>query len=334
LRGRIPAVAKTTGTTARLLLPDGSERPVRRLAPPSIREQLWLLRRARRAGARAVVAECMAIQPELQWVSERDMVSATVGVITNVRTDHTDAMGSTLEEIAESLANTIPAGGTLVVGERRFLPVFERRAAALGTRVVAPVPDDGVVEPGEDWALTNRAIAIAVTRHLGIPDPIALAGMRESGPIRAVKVGRVSGAGRPCRGCDRGERPSHSHPAGGRGEDHHTTHEVGRVRRPGSSNSSRSITIVRTADRAARIRQQQLLHQNAAFLIVTGARPSLPLMRLVRAARPATRAVRNPTAVAAARGHRANAARMSDCRVVRQHKGAGRQRTPRGALAA
>ncbi len=44
----IRTVAKTTGTAPRIILPDGSERPVRRRAPASIREQLWVLREARR----------------------------------------------------------------------------------------------------------------------------------------------------------------------------------------------------------------------------------------------------------------------------------------------
>jgi poly-gamma-glutamate synthase PgsB/CapB len=286
----IPAVAKTTGTSARLLLPDGSERPVRRLAPPSIREQLWLLRLARRAGARAVVAECMAIQPELQWVSERDMVSATIGVITNVRTDHTDAMGSTLEEIAESLANTIPAGGALVVGERRFLPVFERRAAALGTRIVASATGDGVVEAGEGWALANRAIALAVTRHLGIPDAIALAGMRGVRPDPgAVKVGTALLGDRQVRVVDAtaaNDPESLAILLAGAAMDNRVAQRGGAA---GGSDSGDVVAVYNhREDRGLRMREFAngcSLIQNAAHVVVTGARPSLPLMRLVRARR-------------------------------------------------
>src|SRR6266540_7415488 len=50
----IPTVAKTTGTTARLILPDGSERPVFRDGRPTIRELAWAMRRASREGVGAV----------------------------------------------------------------------------------------------------------------------------------------------------------------------------------------------------------------------------------------------------------------------------------------
>jgi poly-gamma-glutamate synthase PgsB/CapB len=178
----IPAVAKTTGTAARLLLPDGTERPLMRRAPASIREQLALLRTARHAGARAVVAECMALEPELQWTSEHQMIRATLGVITNVRVDHTDVMGSTLSQIASTLANTVPSGGVLVLGEDTFLSLFETQTARLGSRLVrATQAVPAKVPAGTDlpaWLAENERTAIAVTRELGIPDETALAGFR------------------------------------------------------------------------------------------------------------------------------------------------------------
>ena len=166
----IPTLAKTTGTAPRLLLPDGTERPVIRRSPASIREQLWLLNQARRFGARALVAECMAVDPVLQWTSEHEMIGATIGVITNVRTDHRESMGRTLDEMAASLANTIPRGGLLVNGEAAFTPLFARRAAAIGTRVVE------VGGAGRAPSAENEAIALAVCRELGIADEVARAG--------------------------------------------------------------------------------------------------------------------------------------------------------------
>ncbi|GAH01188.1 unnamed protein product, partial [marine sediment metagenome] len=40
-----------------------------------------------------LVVECMAISPELQWVSEHKIVKSTIGVITNVREDHLEDVG-------------------------------------------------------------------------------------------------------------------------------------------------------------------------------------------------------------------------------------------------
>ena len=183
----IPTLAKTTGTAARLIRPDGSEHPVRRQAPASIREQAWVLREARRTGARALVAECMAVRPDLQWVSEREMVRATIGVITNVRLDHTEAMGRTVDEIAQSLANAIPRAGVLVTGDARFAGTFGARCAPLGTRLVVAqervASDEGRVARGEGRvASDNVAVALAVTRELGISDEVALRGMEKARP--------------------------------------------------------------------------------------------------------------------------------------------------------
>ena len=204
----IPALAKTTGAAPCLLLPDGTEQPLRRRGKPNIREQLRTLWLAKRTGARAVVLECMAIAPDLQWTAEQEMMRATIGVITNARTDHTEVMGHTWDEIAASLANTIPRRSVLVVGESRLVAAYERCAAARGSRMlVAAVgvrPSSGAATPAgreasestsafsragfaaheegrtstdQPWQRDNEAIALAVTRELGIADAVALAAM-------------------------------------------------------------------------------------------------------------------------------------------------------------
>jgi gamma-polyglutamate synthase len=179
----IPAVAKTTGTAARVLLPDGREVPVRRRGPANVREQLACLRLARRAGAQAVVVECMALDPFLQAVTERDMVRATIGVITNVRFDHAEVMGSDLNAIAHTLANSIPAGGVLITGAVEMAPLFRERAALQHARVVVA---EGVAPGG--WMAEDQALALAVTRQLGIQDDVALLGFarapRDPGAVR------------------------------------------------------------------------------------------------------------------------------------------------------
>ena len=290
LEAGIPAAAKTTGTAARLLLPDGTERRVPRHAPASIREQLWLLRQARRAGARAVVAECMAVEPELQWISERQMLSATIGVITNVRSDHTDVMGRTLEQGAASLANTTPTAGVLVVGDRRHLPLFERRAARMGTRVVslaADEPEDGALRT---WELENRALALAVTRELGIPDKVALDGMRRAAhDPGAFKTGTMAIGGRSVAFIDATAANDPESLAllltGTASSQRPPTNAL-----PADSEDPANQMVVynHREDRAERLRvfatDCQYL-QHARYLVVTGDRPSVALLRLARARR-------------------------------------------------
>jgi poly-gamma-glutamate synthase PgsB/CapB len=189
----IPALGKTTGAGSRLLLPDGSELPLARRGKANIREQLRALLLAKKMGARAAVLECMALAPELQWVAERSMVGATIGVITNARTDHTEVMGYSTEEIAGCLSNTIPPRSVLVLGDPALESLFSPRASELGTRIeVAPaascIPDmrgDAAGHPDTaasfDLAFAeNLATALAVTRLLDITDRVALEGMRHA----------------------------------------------------------------------------------------------------------------------------------------------------------
>jgi poly-gamma-glutamate synthase PgsB/CapB len=172
----VPSIAKTTGTAARILLPDRREIPVTRRGPANVREQFALVRLARRTGARAAVVECMAIDPFLQHVTERQMIRATIGVITNVRFDHTEVMGPDLPSIAATLANSIPARGVLVVGPSSFTPLFRRRAEAFGTRVVVADADAAgrkALDGQPPWLREDIALALAVTRELGIDDAVA-----------------------------------------------------------------------------------------------------------------------------------------------------------------
>jgi gamma-polyglutamate synthase len=175
----IPAMAKTTGTAPRVLYPDRREVPLRRRGPANIREQMSFIRQARRAGARAVVVECMAIDPELQRVTERQMIRATIGVITNVRRDHTEVMGRDLTSIAESLGNTIPVGGLLATSAFSFTPDFRSRAMRVGTRLLlAESARDARGGSGSTarWLADDVSLALVVTRQLGIDDEVARAG--------------------------------------------------------------------------------------------------------------------------------------------------------------
>lgn len=180
----ITTLAKTTGTEARLIRPDGTEEPVRRRASPSIREQLWVLRRAARIGARAVVVECMAIDPDLQRTSEHQMLRSTLGVVTNVRRDHGDVMGTSIDEVAMALGGTVPRLGVVVFGEPEGARVLERIAADFGARVIRawdtePAP---ALNGEPEWMRANRSVALAVTRQLGIADDVALRGMGRAQP--------------------------------------------------------------------------------------------------------------------------------------------------------
>jgi poly-gamma-glutamate synthase PgsB/CapB len=199
--GGIRTVAKTTGSAARYIHPDGAEEPVSRPGPPNIREQLGIVRRARREGARALVLECMAIRPDFQWICEHRIVKATVGVITNARPDHLDVMGPTTDDVAVALAGTVPDGGLLFTSEHERIDAFRREAAVRGSEVreVLPEAADKSLTDGFRYVehLENVVLALAVCEHLGVPTEAAVKGMRDATPDPgALFVHRVREGGK------------------------------------------------------------------------------------------------------------------------------------------
>ncbi|HET8759916.1 MAG TPA: poly-gamma-glutamate synthase PgsB [Nitrospiria bacterium] len=186
-------VAKCTGTTPRFLLEDGSELPIHRAGSPNIIEQLMIVSVAEARGAEILVIECMAVQPHLQWISEERMIRSTLGVITNARADHLDQMGPTVFNVAEALANTIPKHSTVYTAERAFRSVFERRAAANGSTLVAAdadaVSDEEIAGFSYVEHKENVALALAVCAHFGIERATALEAMQRATPDQGALQG-------------------------------------------------------------------------------------------------------------------------------------------------
>ncbi len=177
-------MAKTTGTTPRMVFPDGSERPIIRLGGASIREQIGAIELAGKYGIHALVLECMAVNPENQWVCEHDIVRSHIGVITNARFDHADLMGSRLDQIASCLANTIPRNGRLVTAESEYLHILKDRARDMGTSVDHADPETVTEDDLAGFTYfpfkDNVAIALEVCRQMGVDRETALRGMQQA----------------------------------------------------------------------------------------------------------------------------------------------------------
>jgi poly-gamma-glutamate synthase PgsB/CapB len=186
-------IAKTTGSTPRLILEDGSELPIHRAGSANIIEQLMIVNVAESRGAEILVIECMAVQPHLQWIAEERMIQSTLGVITNARADHLDQMGPTVFNVAEALSNTIPKHSTVYTTERTLLPVIERRAAAKGSAVITldehAVSDEELAGFSYIEHKDNVALALAVCAHFGIGRTTALEAMQRGAPDQGALQG-------------------------------------------------------------------------------------------------------------------------------------------------
>jgi poly-gamma-glutamate synthase PgsB/CapB len=178
--------AKTTGTSPRLIFEDGKEVEIQRRGKPSIKEQLHVVALGAKRGVQALVVECMAIQPECQWISEHRMLKSTIGVITNVRDDHLDVMGPQLEDVARTECMTIPQNGIVVTTEKRFLAVIQEEAAKLHTKVIAvdslEIPQAlRKLIPPLDFE-EDIALALKVCEQLDVKPKVALRGMLKAQP--------------------------------------------------------------------------------------------------------------------------------------------------------
>lgn len=184
--GGVRTFAKTTGTAPRVIDADGKDRIIHRLRLPSIGEQVRLLRYFAGEKPDAVVMECMAVQPQYQWIAEHQMVKSHIGVITNVRPDHLEEMGPTEDDVAYSLSNTIPIGGIFITGEDQKPELLKSISKQNKSKFIRSDETSITKKELESFSYlehpSNIAVALDVCKQAGVERGIALAGMHKVQP--------------------------------------------------------------------------------------------------------------------------------------------------------
>jgi gamma-polyglutamate synthase len=148
------------------------------------------VRRAAAERPDVLVIECMAVQPALQEVNQGRLIRSTVGVLSNVREDHLEEMGPTLDDVARSLSRSMPVGGVCVTAESARFHVLQEEAARRNCRLVYADPDSVTDEELGGFSYIafkeNVAIALAVARELGLERGDALRGVWRAAPDPGV----------------------------------------------------------------------------------------------------------------------------------------------------
>lgn len=184
--GGIATVGKTTGTLPRIILPDGTEAAIVRLSGANIIEQKYITRYIQPVKPKALVIECMAVNPAYQWITERLFVKSTVSVITNSRLDHTDLMGETMDSITNSLCNTIPEHGVCFTAEDKYFGTMKHVAQKRNTKIHCIRPTDVTTDEIMGFSYIEHAeniqLSLAVCQHVGVPRAVALKGMQQATP--------------------------------------------------------------------------------------------------------------------------------------------------------
>lgn len=174
--GGYKVFTKITGTSSRIIDTFNVEREINRKGKANIKEQIKTINWAYREGAEVLITECMAVKPEYQYICENKILHADINIITNVREDHLDEMGKSLDEIASSLANTIPTNGAIFTSDEKYFDFFKREAIKKNSKVFI-----NREEKEEYWEIdfpSNVALALEVCKYIGIDEKKALEGMK------------------------------------------------------------------------------------------------------------------------------------------------------------
>ena len=184
--GGLNTFAKTTGSTPRIINNLGNDVELHRLRSASIGEQIKLIRYFSKYKPDILVMECMAVNPQYQWISEHKIVKSTIGVITNVRPDHLDEMGTTLKDIALSMSNTIPFNSMVFTSDEKCYDILNNVAKNRGTILELPEKNSfdkkilsqmNFIEHPE-----NIELALKVCEFAGVNKDVALGGMIKAKP--------------------------------------------------------------------------------------------------------------------------------------------------------
>ena len=186
----IRTYAKTTGSEARWILPDGSERPCRRAGRPAcIMEQLPFIRLAVRGKARAVVVECMAQRVENQRLMGDQFIRPTHVLMTNAYVDHVEEIGKTEEETLAVLCQSVADESIVLAHDERF--------GLYGKKLVladADVPQGAFDQCPFPVHENNARLVMTLARELGIGAEDAVRGILNAKPdIGMVKEVRLDG---------------------------------------------------------------------------------------------------------------------------------------------
>ena len=144
-------LAKTTGSAAMYILPDGSEVPVRRVGFPNIIEQKKLIRKGVESKIDCLVAEIMSIQPENHRTETRHLLRPHLTLITNYHPDHLDATGYKKDAMKVHYQNDLWRGGKVIVGD---------------------------MNPLHSWSESNRDLVWKAAKYLDIGDAVIEQGIR------------------------------------------------------------------------------------------------------------------------------------------------------------
>ena len=170
-------MAKITGIIP-TTIHNGKEQIIKRTGVARVQEQINIIRFAAKKKVKTLVLECMSVSPELQRL-ESSVFQPDIYVITNIRDDHREVMGKSIEEQAQSICNAIPKNCTVITNQHQFLNKIRESAARINSRVVtAKDLNTELLEKLPHGVFSeNVALALTVCDSAGINSKLAEEGI-------------------------------------------------------------------------------------------------------------------------------------------------------------
>ena len=178
----LKVLAKTTGSGARYILPDGSEEVVPRRGIISILEQKRVIAKAAALGVDCLVTEIMSIHPGNHKIESQRIIKPHLTILTNFRADHLDVAGGSVTETESVYLNDVSAGTRVFVHRNHISPHLEAGIEEAGAILVAAEPgvSRGLAlrsEAGSFRMEENLDLVYAVASHLEVKETDISAGI-------------------------------------------------------------------------------------------------------------------------------------------------------------
>lgn len=173
-------IAKITGVRPTIFFSDRELSVIKRMGPARVQEQIKLIHLASTLKADSLVLECMSITPELQRFESR-VFQPHIYVITNIRNDHREQMGKTIEEEVWSICSAIPKNSTVITCEKEYLNEIVSFASLSNSNVITVNHLDIAYsfQLPSGVFVSNVSLALKVCEVLGIEPKDSFQAIRE-----------------------------------------------------------------------------------------------------------------------------------------------------------
>lgn len=185
-------LAKTTGTEAKYILPDGQEARVKRFGKTSIIEQKKLVRKASGLNVDFLITEIMSIHPEYHRIETHRLLKPNFTIISNFRPDHTHVTGRTPDDISKVYVNDIFPSSTVLVHDEDVNSILLSEIKRSNSNLVRVKKDvlkefkisgaDSIQQFSE-----NLDLVIEAARHFGINENVLKNGIENT----QLDIGRL-----------------------------------------------------------------------------------------------------------------------------------------------